>query len=39
MSAARALEPKPRPSEMPLAMASTFFKLPPISAPVTSLEV
>ena len=34
MRAALALLPNPRPSEMPQAMASTFFNAPPISTPV-----
>ena len=35
--AARALCPKPRPSEMPQAMASTFFSAPPSSTPAQAL--
>jgi hypothetical protein len=36
MRAARALEPKPNPSQTPAAMAMTFFSAPPASTPVTS---
>ena len=34
--AAWALRPRPRPSTMPQAMASTFFTAPPASAPIMS---
>ena len=36
ISAARALSPKPSPSETPAAIATTFFRAPPMSTPVTS---
>src|SRR6267143_631111 len=39
MMAARVLLPKPMPSEMPAAMAQTFFNDPPSSTPATSIEV
>ena len=38
-SAARELSPKPRPSLMPTASASTFFTAPPSSTPTGSSEV
>jgi hypothetical protein len=37
--AAMALAPKPQPSEMPAAMATTFLTQPPTSQPTTSPEV
>ncbi len=39
MSAASEFAPKPNPSEMPAAMATTFFTQPPIPQPTTSPEV
>ncbi len=39
ISAMRVLAPKPRPSEMPAPMASTFFTAPPTSTPIMSSEV
>ena len=36
ISAARALSPKPSPSEMPAAIAITFLTAPPTSTPITS---
>ncbi len=36
MRAARVLSPKPRPSDTPAAMATTFFSAPPSSQPTTS---
>ena len=38
MSAMRVLAPKPRPSEMPAPIASTFFVAPPTSTPIMSSE-
>jgi len=39
MSAMRVLAPKPRPSEMPAPMASTFLIAPPTSTPIMSADV
>lgn len=39
MSAARALNPNPSPSEIPHAIASTFFNAPPNSTPTVSSVV
>ena len=39
ISAMRALAPKPRPSDRPAPMASTFFTAPPTSTPTMSVEV
>ncbi len=39
MSAARALVPKPKPSEKPAAMAITFLSAPPTQTPAGSSEV
>ena len=38
MMPARELCPNPMPSEMPAAIATTFFSEPPISIPTTSVE-
>ena len=38
ISATRVLAPKPRPSEMPAPMASTFLVAPPTSTPIMSLD-
>ncbi len=38
MSAARAFSPRPRPTTMPQAIASTFLTAPPISAPIGSSD-
>ncbi len=39
MMVARVLSPKPRPSDTPAAIASTFFVAPATSHPTTSADV
>ena len=36
MSAARALAPRPNPSQQPAAMATTFLSAPPTQTPIAS---